>query len=127
MAILPFGISTLHFSPALALYAARDDEVLPVDAQITFLYPNSTAFETPTVIPLSLNDPVGFCPSNFTYNDFIPRSFARFLHSIRFVFPSESDTMFSSSQSGMRSKYFQTPARPFRPIFPGAVLLISSK
>ena len=39
--------------------------MLPVEAQITALAPASTALETATVMPRSLNDPVGLAPSTF--------------------------------------------------------------
>src|SRR3954454_22638201 len=61
----PSGSSTAHNTPALAAYAAADADVLPVDAQTTTLVPDSTALEIATVIPRSLNDPVGFAPSTF--------------------------------------------------------------
>ena len=38
--------------------------VLPVEAQITASAPRPFARETATVIPRSLNEPVGFSPSN---------------------------------------------------------------
>ena len=47
------------------LAKANGKLVLPVDAQIIALAPSSAAFETAIVIPLSLNEPVGFNPSNF--------------------------------------------------------------
>ena len=40
--------------------------MLPVEAQMTAFAPCSTAFETAIVIPRSLNEPVGFMPSNLT-------------------------------------------------------------
>ena len=45
--------------PACAAYAASEAEVLPVDAQATAVAPMRRAWVTPTVIPRSLNDPVG--------------------------------------------------------------------
>src|SRR5215472_12772659 len=48
--------------PARAAYAAIEAEVLPVEAQATAAAPYSRAAVTPVVIPLSLNDPVGFMP-----------------------------------------------------------------
>jgi hypothetical protein len=63
-AILPSGISTKHLMPARAAYAAAAADVLPVDAQMIAFAPASTAFVTAIVIPRSLNDPVGFSPSN---------------------------------------------------------------
>ena len=49
--------------PACAAYAASDAEVLPVDAQATAVAPMRRAWVTPTVIPRSLNEPVGLWPS----------------------------------------------------------------
>jgi hypothetical protein len=64
---LPFGNNTTDAMPALAAYAAAAALVLPVEAQITALAPPSTAFDNATVIPRSLNEPVGFNPSYFKY------------------------------------------------------------
>lgn len=66
MATFPDGRNTAHFIPAFAAYAARDADVLPVDAHPTTLAPSSLALDTPMVIPRSLNEPVGLSPSNFT-------------------------------------------------------------
>src|SRR5438445_9639005 len=49
--------------PARAAYAAADADVFPVEAQINARTPRSIALETATVIPRSLNDPVGLSPS----------------------------------------------------------------
>ena len=49
--------------PARAAYAAAEADVLPVEAQMIALLPASTAFETATVMPRSLNEPVGLAPS----------------------------------------------------------------
>ena len=51
---------------AFAEYAARLLLVFPVDAQIVVFAPTSRAFVTPTVIPLSLKEPVGLSPSYLT-------------------------------------------------------------
>jgi hypothetical protein len=51
-------------TPARAAYAAADAAVFPVDAQITARVSASTALLTATVIPRSLNDPVGFRDSS---------------------------------------------------------------
>ena len=51
--------------PARPQYAAADADVLPVDAHTAAVAPSSSAFETATVIPRSLNDPVGLAPSYF--------------------------------------------------------------
>ena len=55
-----------HEIPARAAYAAAEAEVFPVDAQMRILVPRSTAFDTATVIPRSLNEPVGLTPSFLT-------------------------------------------------------------
>src|SRR5262252_7115436 len=62
-AILPRGTNTTQLSPARAAYAAALALVLPVDAQITVRAPLAAASETATVMPRSLNEPVGFIPS----------------------------------------------------------------
>ena len=41
--------------------------MLPVEAQITALAPASTALEMATVMPRSLNEPVGLAPSTLRY------------------------------------------------------------
>src|SRR5690349_9743374 len=66
-AILPVGTSTAQVRPARAAYAAADADVLPVDAQMIALAPDSTALDTAIVMPRSLNDPVGLAPSIFRY------------------------------------------------------------
>ena len=63
-AIAPCGVSTTAVRPARAPYAAADAAVLPVDAQTMPSKPSSTAFATATHMPRSLNEPVGFMPSN---------------------------------------------------------------
>ncbi len=65
-AILPSGTITAPRTPARAAYAAADADVLPVEAQINARLPCSTAFDTATVMPRSLNEPVGFSASYFT-------------------------------------------------------------
>ncbi len=67
IAIFPSGTSTAALMPAWVAYAAAEAEVFPVEAQMTAFAPCSIAFETAMVIPRSLNEPVGFMPSNFTY------------------------------------------------------------
>ncbi len=52
----------MHRSPARAAYAAIAAEVFPVDAQATHWNPRSTATDRAAVIPVSLNEPVGFIP-----------------------------------------------------------------
>ena len=51
--------------PARAAYAAADAEVFPVEAHNTACFPCATASVTAMVIPRSLNEPVGLCPSTF--------------------------------------------------------------
>ena len=58
-------MSTAQVRPARAAYAAADADVLPVEAQMIALAPASTALETASVMPRSLNDPVGLAPSTF--------------------------------------------------------------
>jgi hypothetical protein len=48
--------------PPRAAYAAMDADVFPVEAQATQRKPASRAKVAATVIPVSLNDPVGFIP-----------------------------------------------------------------
>jgi len=55
--------------PDFAAYAAADADVFPVDAHITALAPFSSALDTASVIPRSLNDPDGFIPSHLRYTD----------------------------------------------------------
>ena len=52
--------------PARAAYAAADADVLPVDAQMIASAPSASARVTATVMPRSLNEPVGFCPSHLS-------------------------------------------------------------
>ncbi len=53
--------------PARAAYAAALAAVLPVEAQMTVSAASATAADTATVIPRSLNEPVGFAPSTFSH------------------------------------------------------------
>ena len=52
--------------PARAAYAAAEALVFPVLAHATMRAPRSAALETASVMPLSLNEAVGFNPSYFT-------------------------------------------------------------
>ena len=52
--------------PARAAYAAADADVLPVEAQMMASAPSANARVTATVMPRSLNDPVGFWPSHLS-------------------------------------------------------------
>ena len=49
--------------PACAAYDASAADVLPVLAHATALAPIRMACVVPTVMPRSLNEPVGLCPS----------------------------------------------------------------
>ena len=48
---------------AAAAYEASEAEVFPVEAHATNRAPIARAWLIPTVIPRSLNEPVGFSPS----------------------------------------------------------------
>src|ERR687894_767435 len=64
-AIFPAGTTTKHRMPARAAYAAAEAAVFPVEAQTAARLPEATARLMATVIPRSLNEAVGFIPSNF--------------------------------------------------------------
>src|SRR5436309_42070 len=49
--------------PARPAYGAADAEVFPVEAQMIASTPSASAFLNATVMPRSLEPPVGFCPS----------------------------------------------------------------
>ena len=66
-AILPRGTSTAQVRPPRAAYAAALALVLPVEAQITERVPRPAAMLMATVMPRSLNEPVGFIPSTLRY------------------------------------------------------------
>src|SRR5580692_1012350 len=63
--------------PALAAYAAADAAVLPVEAHKTVRAPASSALATATTMPRSLNEAVGFMPSNLMYSSSTPTHAAR--------------------------------------------------
>src|SRR5215213_8856398 len=65
-ATLVSGTRTSAGIPAAAAYAASEAEVFPVEAHATTRAPTALAWLTPTVIPRSLNDAVGLCPSCFS-------------------------------------------------------------
>src|SRR4029078_1908607 len=50
-----------------AAYAAIDADVLPVDAHTTASAPSPTATDSATVMPRSLNEPVGLSPSTLSH------------------------------------------------------------
>src|SRR3954451_20461656 len=98
-------MSTAHVSPARAAYAAALAEVFPVDAHTTAFAPSSAALEMATVIPRSLNDPVGLSPSYFRYTVAPTRSDNRGAGS-NGVLPSCSVTTGVASDTGRNSRYW---------------------
>jgi hypothetical protein len=102
-AIAPSGTSTPHSIPAFAAYAAALAEVFPVDAQMTAFAPSSTALEIATVMPRSLNDPVGFAPSYFSHTS-QPVRFDRTSEWMSGVPPSSSVMTGVASDTGSRSR-----------------------
>src|SRR5581483_193918 len=103
-AIFPAGKITAQRIPARAAYAAADAEVFPVDAQSNVCAPRSTAFETATVIPRSLNEPVGFTPSFLIHTSAPTRSLSRGEKS-KGVLPSPNDTTGVASVTGRYLRY----------------------
>ena len=103
VAILPSGTITAPRRPPRAAYAARLAAVLPVEAQITASAPWRMASETAHVIPRSLNEPVGFAPSNFSHTSTPARSLTRSARTSG-VEPSSSETTGSSGANGSRSR-----------------------
>src|SRR5690606_38224104 len=102
MAILPLGMTTMDRSPATAAYAAAEAEVFPVEAQIMLVLPSSTALATAITIPRSLNEPVGFNPSNFKYSS-TPNSWDRRLAGYSGVLPSNNVSRGVRSVTGKNS------------------------
>ena len=90
--------------PARAAYAAADADVFPVDAHTTTFAPSSAALEIATVIPRSLNEPVGFAPSIFNSTRAPTCSDSRGASSSG-VLPSLSVTIGVRSVTGNRSRY----------------------
>ena len=99
-AIWPAGSTTAQTSPARAAYAAADADVFPVDAQTTALAPCSAAFDTATVIPRSLNEPVGLAPSILSQTRATPAWAARRGVASSGVLPSRSVTTGVASLTG---------------------------
>src|SRR5437899_6426186 len=78
--------------PARAAYAAAEADVFPVEAHISAGAPRSIALETATVIPRSLNDPVGLSPSFLTKTSHPrPTRALNFGEKTSGVFPSPSE------------------------------------
>src|SRR5918993_5427536 len=100
----PAGNSTIGRRPARDAYAAADADVLPVDAQTTASAPAPAETLTATVIPRSLNDPVGLAPSTFSQTSH-PSSSDRTLASTKGVFPSPRVITGSASSTGSHRRY----------------------
>ena len=98
-AIFPAGTTTKHRIPARAAYAAAEAAVFPVEAQTAARLPEATARLMATVIPRSLNDAVGFIPSNFK-NSRAPTRPESVGASIRGVSPSPMVVTASSGMGG---------------------------
>ena len=79
--------------------------MFPVDAQITALAPCPTALDTAMVIPRSLNEPVGFIPSNFRYTRSAPTSLARAGAETKGVPPSPREIIGVFLSTSSREKY----------------------
>src|SRR5690348_2190610 len=105
-------MSTAQVRPARAAYAAADAEVLPVDPHTTAFAPSSSAFEMATVMPRSLNDPVGLAPSTFSHTVAPTRSDNRDAGSSG-VPPSWSVTTGVAPETGRKVRYSSmTPRQP---------------
>ena len=87
----------------MTAYAAAEAEVFPVDAQTTARAPAPAATLRATVIPRSLNDPVGLAPSTLiqTSQPSWPDSFSA---STSGVFPSPRVITGSVSVTGNQSR-----------------------
>jgi hypothetical protein len=103
-AIRPAGIRTSGISPARTAYAAADAEVLPVDAQTTALSPDWAASEIATVMPRSLNEPVGLLPSTLSQTSQLVCSLSH-CAATSGVPPSPSVTTGVSADTGSLSRY----------------------
>ncbi len=86
----------------MTAYAEAEAEVLPVEAQTTARAPAPAATLSATVIPRSLNEPVGFAPSTLTQTSQPSRS-DRFSASTSGVLPSPRVTTGSVSATGSHS------------------------
>src|ERR1051326_2414403 len=84
-------------------------EVLPVEAHATHLYPACRANEAATVIPVSLNEPVGFIPLCLAKSCFTPADLANRGRAYTGVLPSRIVIIWSAAISGKISRNRQTP------------------
>src|SRR3972149_3970733 len=101
---LPLGTSTAQVRPALPAYAAALALVLPVEAHTTAFEPSSTALLIASVIPRSLNEPVGFAPSYLSHTSH-PVSAESGSERTSGVPPSHNVTTGVASVTGSRSRY----------------------
>src|ERR1700722_15703324 len=85
-------------------------DVLPVEAQIRTRTPDCIALVNETVIPLSLKEPVRFWSSFFTWRVLTPSSLDRFRVLMRGVWPSYSETGWTSASNGRRARNLQIPS-----------------
>src|ERR1700744_5572399 len=115
MAILPRGTRTAQVMPARAAEAAALALVLPVEAQITAWAPRPAAALMATVMPRSLNEPVGFSPSTLRETSQPVRADSTGAGSSG-VPPSNSVTTGVVSSTGSRSRYSATTPRQARPV-----------
>src|SRR6058998_1012790 len=97
-------MSTTQVRPARVEYAAAEADVFPVDAHTTALAPSSTALEMATVIPRSLNDPVGLAPSTLSHTLAPTRSDRRGAGTSG-VAPSSRVTTGVAAVTGRKSRY----------------------
>ena len=113
-ATAPAGVSTTAGIPARAAYAAADAAVFPVEAQMTASAPSSAAFETATVMPRSLYEPVGFDASHLSRISTPSSSDSRGARS-RGVDPSPSEITGVRSETGRLERYLSMSAMVMLP------------
>ena len=108
----PSGTRTKAGIPACAAYAASEADVLPVDAHATASAPIRLACVRAAVMPRSLNDALGLCPSCFSHRSRTPAKLATASRATSGVFPSGWLTISSSRAPGSTSsRKRQTPER----------------
>src|SRR5690348_15375760 len=101
--------------PAAAQYVASAADVSPVDAHTTALMgaPSEIiclTWDTSTVMPRSLNEPLCVLPHSLIQRSSTPINFPKRSAQNRLVLPSYSETMFSLSISGRIHSFLpQTP------------------
>src|SRR4029078_5121150 len=94
-------------------------EVSPVDAQTTARICLPVAIicrtiDTSTVIPRSLDDPVGELPHSFTHTSSTPMPRPKASARKRLVPPSSIETTLLSSISGQTHSFFPQTLEPYR-------------